>query len=203
MSYTAGASSQVERRLGGMPVVHAFTLVAHRKAVDFKKRVQTRNGEWNISELLKMAWKKGYPKILKKRDLQTTRCGVQIAFSSSPFDFASHAWWFSILTPSSVQQTTFSDITPVIREVTVHAIVMLSAKVYPSRTSGPSLRYQAQVPVPVFGMDHNDHVVHDSRAGVKALMETAGGYAKIRSSFTYRSPRTLTVHSTDPTREKE
>jgi hypothetical protein len=52
-----GASSQVEKWLGGMPLVHAFTLVvAHRKAGDFKKRVQARNEEWNNSELLKMAW---------------------------------------------------------------------------------------------------------------------------------------------------
>ncbi|KAG2110441.1 hypothetical protein BD769DRAFT_79396 [Suillus cothurnatus] len=35
----------------------AFTLVvAHRKAGNFKKRVQARNEEWNNSELLKMAW---------------------------------------------------------------------------------------------------------------------------------------------------
>ncbi|KAG2107326.1 hypothetical protein BD769DRAFT_1501728 [Suillus cothurnatus] len=40
-----------------MPLVHAFTLVAHRrKAGDFKKRVRARNEEWNNSELLKMAW---------------------------------------------------------------------------------------------------------------------------------------------------
>jgi hypothetical protein len=52
-----GAASQVEKWLGGMPLVHAFTLVvAHRKAGDFKKRVQARNEEWNDSDLLKMAW---------------------------------------------------------------------------------------------------------------------------------------------------
>ncbi|KAG1771883.1 hypothetical protein EV702DRAFT_1048813 [Suillus placidus] len=52
-----GASGQVEKWLGGMPLVHAFTLVvAHRKAGDFKKWVQARNEEWNNSELLKMAW---------------------------------------------------------------------------------------------------------------------------------------------------
>ncbi|KAG1769334.1 hypothetical protein EDD22DRAFT_771207, partial [Suillus occidentalis] len=52
-----GAASQVEKWLGGMPLVHAFTLVvAHRKAGDFKKRVQARNEEWNDSNLLKMAW---------------------------------------------------------------------------------------------------------------------------------------------------
>ncbi|KAG2042438.1 hypothetical protein BDR03DRAFT_996731 [Suillus americanus] len=38
-----GASSQVEKWLGGMPSVHAFTLV------------ETQNKEWNDSELLKMA----------------------------------------------------------------------------------------------------------------------------------------------------
>jgi hypothetical protein len=33
-----GACGQVEKWLGGMPLVHAFTLVAHRrKAGDFKK----------------------------------------------------------------------------------------------------------------------------------------------------------------------
>ncbi|KAG1852155.1 hypothetical protein DFJ58DRAFT_746182 [Suillus subalutaceus] len=45
-----GASSQFEKWLGGMPLAHAFTLVAHRKAGYFKKR------EWNNSALLKMAW---------------------------------------------------------------------------------------------------------------------------------------------------
>ncbi|KAG2142145.1 hypothetical protein BD769DRAFT_1772661 [Suillus cothurnatus] len=76
---------QVEKWLGGMPLVHAFTLVvAHRKAGDFKKHVQARNEEWNNSELLKMAWAdlmisypadsfmadQGCSKILKKQDLQ-------------------------------------------------------------------------------------------------------------------------------------
>ncbi|KAG1793398.1 hypothetical protein EV424DRAFT_1605364 [Suillus variegatus] len=52
-----GASGQVEKWLGGMPLVHAFTLVvAHRKASDFKKRIEARNEEWNDSMLLKMAW---------------------------------------------------------------------------------------------------------------------------------------------------
>ncbi|KAG1896522.1 uncharacterized protein F5891DRAFT_1175109 [Suillus fuscotomentosus] len=52
-----GASGQVETWLGGMPLVHAFTLVvAHRKASDFEKRVEARNEEWNDSMLLKMAW---------------------------------------------------------------------------------------------------------------------------------------------------
>ncbi|KAG1889186.1 hypothetical protein F4604DRAFT_1673878 [Suillus subluteus] len=38
-------------------LVHAFTLVvAHRKAGDFKKRVEAQNEEWNNNELLKMAW---------------------------------------------------------------------------------------------------------------------------------------------------
>ncbi|KAG1887942.1 uncharacterized protein F5891DRAFT_966429 [Suillus fuscotomentosus] len=52
-----GASGQVEKWLGGMPLVHAFTLVvAHRKASDFEKRIEARNEEWNDSMLLKMAW---------------------------------------------------------------------------------------------------------------------------------------------------
>ncbi|KAG1849166.1 hypothetical protein DFJ58DRAFT_795406 [Suillus subalutaceus] len=40
----------------GLPLAHAFTLVARRKAGDFKKSHQTQNEEWNNSELLKMAW---------------------------------------------------------------------------------------------------------------------------------------------------
>ncbi|KAG0699499.1 hypothetical protein DFH29DRAFT_936348, partial [Suillus ampliporus] len=42
-----GAPSQVQKWLGGMPLVHAFTLVvAHRKAGEFKnaRKLRTRNG---------------------------------------------------------------------------------------------------------------------------------------------------------------
>ncbi|KAG1726202.1 hypothetical protein EDB19DRAFT_1592340, partial [Suillus lakei] len=46
------ASDQVKKWLGGMHLVHAFTLVAN----DFKKQVEARNEEWNDSELLEMAW---------------------------------------------------------------------------------------------------------------------------------------------------
>ncbi|KAG0692894.1 hypothetical protein DFH29DRAFT_816991, partial [Suillus ampliporus] len=52
-----GAPSQVQKWLGGMPLVHAFTLVvAHRKAGEFKKRAQAQNKEWHDSKLLRMAW---------------------------------------------------------------------------------------------------------------------------------------------------
>ncbi|KAG2133699.1 hypothetical protein DEU56DRAFT_888775 [Suillus clintonianus] len=52
-----GASSQVEKWLGGMALVHAFTLVvAHRKAGDFKKCLEAQNEQWNERALLKMAW---------------------------------------------------------------------------------------------------------------------------------------------------
>ncbi|KAG0695552.1 hypothetical protein DFH29DRAFT_814065, partial [Suillus ampliporus] len=52
-----GAPSQVQKWLGGMPLVHAFTLVvAHRKAGKFKKCAQAQNEEWHDSELLRMAW---------------------------------------------------------------------------------------------------------------------------------------------------
>ncbi|KAG1790942.1 uncharacterized protein HD556DRAFT_1221885, partial [Suillus plorans] len=47
-----GVSSQVEKWLGDMPLVHAFTLVAS----DFEKRIEAQNEEWNDSMLLKMAW---------------------------------------------------------------------------------------------------------------------------------------------------
>jgi hypothetical protein len=50
-----GAFSQVGKWLSGMPLVHAFTLVTHQKAGDFKKCIQAQNEEWNNSKLLKMA----------------------------------------------------------------------------------------------------------------------------------------------------